>query len=173
MSNININFKKGPLDKISSLTKNEGTIYFAREGNTAYGQLFYDADGTARIKIAPSINNFTGYYNADKLILKITLENNKNFEYEIPIATDSSLGLVKSGGDITINENGIMSVVNSSHTHSASNISSGTLSSSRLPTVPITKGGTGATTAEGALTNLGLTATASELNYCDGVTSNI
>lgn len=61
----------------------------------------------------------------------------------------------------------------SSHNHSASNINSGTLSSNRLPTVPITKGGTGATTAAAALTNLGITATATELNYCDGVTSNI
>ena len=61
----------------------------------------------------------------------------------------------------------------SSHNHAASNITSGTLSSDRLPTVPITKGGTGATTASGALTNLGLTATATELNYVDGVTSNI
>lgn len=40
-------------------------------------------------------------------------------------------------------------------------------------TVPISSGGTGATTAASALTNLGLTATADELNYCDGVTSNI
>lgn len=62
---------------------------------------------------------------------------------------------------------------NSLHNHAASNITSGTLSSDRLPTVPITKGGTGATTAAGALTNLGLTATATELNYVDGVTSNI
>ncbi len=61
----------------------------------------------------------------------------------------------------------------SSHNHAASNITSGTLSSSRLPTVPITKGGTGATTAAGALTNLGITATATELNYMDGVTSNV
>ena len=34
-------------------------------------------------------------------------------------------------------------------------------------------GGTGATNAEDALKNLGLTATAAELNYTDGVTSNI
>lgn len=40
-------------------------------------------------------------------------------------------------------------------------------------TLPLTKGGTGATTASGALKNFGLTATAAELNYCDGVTSNI
>ena len=74
----------------------------------------------------------------------------------------------------------------SSHNHAASNITSGTLSSDRLPTVPIAKGGTGATTADDALTNLGITATATEinkldgltattaeLNYVDGVTSNI
>ena len=59
------------------------------------------------------------------------------------------------------------------HFHLASEITSGTLSSDRLPTVPITKGGSGATTATAALANLGLTATAAELNYCDGVTSNI
>jgi len=39
--------------------------------------------------------------------------------------------------------------------------------------IPITSGGTGASTASDVLTNLGLTATASELNYTDGVTSNI
>jgi hypothetical protein len=57
------------------------------------------------------------------------------------------------------------------HKHSASDITSGTLSSDRLPTVPLTKGGTGATTAAGALTNLGITATAAELNKLDGVTA--
>ena len=61
----------------------------------------------------------------------------------------------------------------SSHTHGAGDINSGTLASDRLPTVPITKGGTGATTAAAALTNLGLTATAAELNYMDGVTSAV
>lgn len=39
--------------------------------------------------------------------------------------------------------------------------------------LPIINGGTGATTTDGVLTNLGLTATATELNYCDGVTSNV
>jgi hypothetical protein len=40
-------------------------------------------------------------------------------------------------------------------------------------TLAVANGGTGSTTASGALTNLGLTATATELNYTDGVTSNI
>ena len=43
---------------------------------------------------------------------------------------------------------------NSSHNHAASNITSGTLSSDRLPTVPVAKGGTGATTEAAARTNL-------------------
>lgn len=38
-------------------------------------------------------------------------------------------------------------------------------------TVPVTSGGTGATTAAAALVNLGLTATAAELNKMDGVTA--
>lgn len=40
-------------------------------------------------------------------------------------------------------------------------------------TLPIANGGTGATTAAGTLSNLGITATATELNYVDGVTSNV
>lgn len=60
----------------------------------------------------------------------------------------------------------------STHNHSASDINSGTLGSDRLPTVPITKGGTGATTAAQALINLGLTATAAELNKMDGITAS-
>lgn len=52
----------------------------------------------------------------------------------------------------------------SSHNHTVAQITG---------TLPLTKGGTGATTAAAALTNLGLTATAAELNYMDGVTSNV
>ena len=70
-------------------------------------------------------------------------------------------------------DDAVSTKANSSHNHSASNITSGTLSSDRLPTVPITKGGTGATTAAAALSNLGITATAAELNYVDGVTSSV
>jgi len=43
-----------------------------------------------------------------------------------------------------------------SHNHAASNINSGTLSVDRLPTVTVAKGGTGATSAAAARTNLGL-----------------
>lgn len=52
----------------------------------------------------------------------------------------------------------------SSHNHNASNITSGTLSSDRLPTVPVSKGGTGATTLAAArktLNNVGMNPIAS------------
>lgn len=39
--------------------------------------------------------------------------------------------------------------------------------------LPLVQGGTGATTAAGALSNFGLTATAEELNYISGTTSNV
>lgn len=42
-----------------------------------------------------------------------------------------------------------------------------------LPVIPISKGGTGATTAEGAITKLGINATAEELSYMKGVTSDV
>lgn len=41
-----------------------------------------------------------------------------------------------------------------SHNHSAANITSGTLAADRLPTVPVTKGGTGQTTLAGLVTAL-------------------
>ena len=66
--------------------------------------------------------------------------------------------------EITGLETALSGKASSSHTHTISQVSG---------TVPITKGGTGATTAASALTNLGITATATELNYVDGVTSNI
>lgn len=59
------------------------------------------------------------------------------------------------------------------HNHSASEITSGTMAAARLPIIALNKGGTGATTAAQALINLGLQATATEINYCDGVSSNI
>jgi 6-pyruvoyl-tetrahydropterin synthase len=51
------------------------------------------------------------------------------------------------------------------HKHDASDMDSGTLASDRLPIVPIEKGGTGATTASGALANLGLKVDAFSFMY--------
>ena len=69
-----------------------------------------------------------------------------------------------SNVDVTIsNTNVAYGATPASHNHSAANINSGTLT--------IARGGTGATTAAAALSNLGLTATAAEINKLDGMTA--
>ena len=99
-------------------------------------------------------------------------------------ATSTTLGLVKSGTDITVDSSGNVSVNDNSHNHNASNITAGTLGTSRggtgitsNPSMLTNLGSTSAAsvfaTAANALKNLGLTATATELNYMDGVTSNV
>lgn len=59
----------------------------------------------------------------------------------------------KSNKDL---EDDIKTLSKAEHKHSASDINSGTLSADRLPTVPVSKGGTGSTTAAEARTKLGL-----------------
>lgn len=72
---------------------------------------------------------------------------------------DEKLGNVDSHAQSKSNPHGVtpdqIGAAPSTHNHSASEINSGTLNSNRLPTVPLTKGGTGATTATQALANLG------------------
>lgn len=66
---------------------------------------------------------------------------------ELPtIATTTKAGLIKSGGDVTVDASGNVSVNDDSHNHSAANITSGTLS--------IERGGTGGTTRRVAEFNL-------------------
>ena len=66
------------------------------------------------------------------------------------LVTESELNSARTSLQEAINTK-----ANSTHGHHASDINSGTLSSDRLPTVPITKGGTGATDATTARSNLG------------------
>ena len=102
------------------------------------------------------------------------------------IEIDDTLSKTGAAADAKAVGTALSNKAAASHNHAASNITSGTFSTDRLPTIPISKGGTGATTAEEALVNLGITAsvtelnkldgitaTVSELNYVDGVTSNI
>ena len=142
------------------IDENAGTIDALRE----------IASGKADVSHSHAISDITN--------LQATLDNKADSSHTHVVANISDLTATATELNYVSGvTSGIQAQLNSkaasSHNHSASNINSGTLSSSRLPTVPIDKGGTGATSAAAALTNLGITATAAELNYCDGVTSNI
>ena len=125
----------------------------------------------------------------------------------IPVATSSTIGGVKSGGDITIASTGIVSVNKASqsvaglmsaadkkkldgiaenannYTYTLPTASSSTLggvksgstisSTSGLTACPIISGIPYYKEGVASLSSLGITATATELNYTDGVTSNI
>lgn len=85
---------------------------------------------------------------------KITALDSKKID-KTTVATSSTLGLVKSGTDITVDASGNVSVNNNSHQHTVSNISDLTATASELNVLD------------------GITASTTELNYVDGVTSNI
>jgi hypothetical protein len=90
----------------------------------------------------------------------------------LPLPKANTLGGIASGGDITVDTDGKVTISDAvkkdiasqisvdvtAHTHKASEITSGTFSSDILPIVPINKGGTGATTAAAALSALGAAA---------------
>lgn len=92
-------------------------------------------------------------------------------------AAGSSLGLVKSGGDVTVAD-GIITVNDDSHNHIISNVDGlqsaldGKLSTTGTAAKATTLTGLTATVAELNILD-GITATTTELNYVDGVTSNI
>lgn len=71
------------------------------------------------------------------------------------VATDSTLGLIKSGEDIDVDNNGNVSVKDNSHNHKVENISDLSASASELNVLD------------------GITASTGELNHTTGVTDNI
>lgn len=68
-------------------------------------------------------------------------------------AADARTALGITPGNIGAQPAG--SYASASHAHAGEDITSGTIDSARLPTVPVAKGGTGATAAGAARTNLG------------------
>lgn len=150
--------------------RSDGTWAVPPDTNTTYSNatsstagLMSSADKAKLDGIAPSANN-----------------------YSLPDATTSVKGGVKVGSGISVSGgtistslsnlgvtataaelnymDGVTSNVQSqlngkaasTHKHAAADISSGTLSVDRLPTVPVSKGGTGATSAATARTALGV-----------------
>lgn len=82
-----------------------------------------------------SIITLTGSDGSSTSVTDSVGETVEMIEYG-PAGTE--FGLVKSGGDVTI-DNGIITVNDNSHYHSATDINSGTLSADRLPSIPSSK----------------------------------
>lgn len=167
LKNSNITIEDVTNTKDSS--KKANVLVIPAEGGKkmVYGYCTDQTDGTSFIG-GVFDNSATSYPYASGLAIGGTSGNllwkGKQVATTDMIPTLSSLGGVPTSR--TVNGKALSSNVtlsasdvgaaSSSHNHAASNITSGTLSSDRLPTVPISKGGTGATTAEGALENLGI-----------------
>lgn len=152
---------------VSQITSDStGHVTGATDRTITIPSTLSNGTGTAGlIKTTSTVTSNSGY-TACPVISGVPYYKDTNTTYGV--ATSSALGLVKSGTDITVDANGNVSVNDSSHNHNASNINAGTLSSDRLPTVPVAKGGTGATTVAGAKTNLGFL-TAADFTVANGV----
>jgi len=86
------------------------------------------------------------------------------------ICRDSEL---TTHGNLTAAHGATGAVMGTTNTQTVTNKTMSTGCTWSGTAIPVANGGTGATTAAAALTNLGLSATAAELNYVDGVTSAI
>lgn len=89
---------------------------------------------------------------SSNLTVNRALISNGSGKVAVSAVTSTELGYLD--GVTSAIQTQLNSKAASSHSHSTSDITSGTLSSDRLPTVPVAKGGTGATTAASAATNI-------------------
>ena len=151
-----------------SYYSDEWVVYVHRSSGTwgAAHQAAFKDDLTSK---QDTVTGGASTITASNLTANRALISNSSGKVAVSAVTNTELGYL-DGVTQNIQEQ-LDGKASSTHNHSTSNITSGTLSSDRLPTVPIAKGGTGATTAAAALTNLGITATAAELNKLDGVTA--
>ena len=143
---------------------------YANQTNNQYGRIMFEVISESSINGGSS---------------GITLYNSTTRETTEPTATVTSSdgATVETANKLTTSRT---IQTNLASTSTASFNGSANVTPGVTGTLPIANGGTGATTAAGALTNLGITATAAELNildgvtatatelnYCDGVKSNI
>lgn len=85
----------GSLDSLPE-TKEAGAIYFAKDGNKNFGELYYDDENNIRVKIAPKITEIL--FPGDNPELQLLYEDATNIATLLPQASDIK------GGIVTIND---------------------------------------------------------------------
>lgn len=138
-----------------------GTITI-KQGGTSKGTFTMNQSGNTTIELT---DNNTTYSAGTGISLSGTTFSNSGVRSITTGSTNGTISVNTNGSSANVAVKGLGSAAYTastayaaaSHNHAASNITSGTLSSDRLPTVPVIKGGTGATTAAAARTNLGIT----------------
>ena len=151
-------------------------------GGSSGQVLKWSADGTATwgtdndTTYSAATQSAAGLMSAsDKAKLDGIADGANNYTYTLPSA-GTSLGGVKSGGDVTI-ASGIITVNDDSHNHVISNVDGlqDALDAKAASGHTHTVSGITDLTATAAELNVldGITATTTELNYVDGVTSSI
>ena len=156
--------------KTITYTKNNGTTgtITTQDTNTTYSAMTgasSSAAGTTGLVPAPASGKQASFLRGDGTWVVPTNTTYSNF---VKSGSSAKAGLVPAPSTTA----GTTKYLREDCTWATPPNTTYTLSSI-TGTLAVGKGGTGATTAAGALTNLGLTATATELNYCDGVTSSI
>lgn len=145
----------------STLTTTDGTL---SDGQYKLLVLAGSPSGTHTITISPNdAQKIYFVYNTTAQSVVFTQGSGGN----VTIATGDSGVIYSNGGGAGA------AVVNLTDHFAMSSVKITGGSITGITDLAIADGGTGSSTAAGALINFGLTATAAELNYTDGVTSNI
>ena len=139
--------------------------------------------GTGDLSLAAAATGFQDFsVVGDGNTTYYTISSPLSSEWEVGIGTYGAAGPTLSRDTIFASSNSGSAVNFSAGTKDvyvvypserAVMVNGSTVTIPNSATVPVASGGTGASTAANALINLGLTATATELNYVDGVTSAI
>jgi hypothetical protein len=94
---MDIKLKMGSKTSLPS-TKNNGTVYFAKDGDKNFGELYYDDNNGARIKIAPKLSSVT--FNTGTVTnpeFYINVEDSSKITASMPVAGESQWGVITTG----------------------------------------------------------------------------
>lgn len=180
----NINFSASDATKVSAKVTSHinatTDVHGATSAATANKIAIRDASGRLQVATPSAANDAANKSYVDSKstgdagAVQTNLTNHINNQASgvhgaTPEATAGKLIIRDSSGRAKVaNPSAVTDIANKQYvdnkTWNANDITAGTL--------PIARGGTGATTASGVLTNLGVTATAAELNKLDGFTGS-